>query len=97
MNVEVAYAGADFSACIALDLPCGARVADAVEASKLLSRAGLAERNVAYAVYGRPVAATRPLADGDRVEITLALVCDPATRRRALAKQTLAKKIRGLR
>ena len=86
MKVEVAYVGANFSACIALDLPCGARVADAVAASGFLSRDGLAERNVAYAVYGRLVAPSRPLADGDRVEITRPLVCDPATRRRALAK-----------
>lgn len=92
MKVAVAYVGADFSACIALDLPRGARVADAVEASGLLSRVGLAEPHLAYAVYGRPVAASRPLAEGDRVEITMPLVCDPATRRRALAKR-----IRGLR
>jgi putative ubiquitin-RnfH superfamily antitoxin RatB of RatAB toxin-antitoxin module len=92
VKVEVAYVGADFSACIGLDLPRGARVADAVEASGLRSRVGLAGRDLAYAVYGRAVAASRPLAEGDRVEITLPLVCDPVTRRHALAK-----KVRGLR
>ncbi|HEX7328499.1 MAG TPA: RnfH family protein [Casimicrobiaceae bacterium] len=97
MKVEVACVGGDFSACIGLDLPRGARVADAVEASGLLSRVGLAEHDLAYAVYGRPVAASRPLVEGDRVEITLPLVCDPATRRRALAKTVREKKVQGLR
>lgn len=82
----MAWVGDAFSACVALDLARGARVADAVTASRLLERVGLPADELAYAVFGRTAAADRPLADGDRVEITRPLVADPATRRRCLAK-----------
>lgn len=87
MRVEVAWVGTDFSARVELDLAAGSRVADAVAASGLLSRIGTSAGEIAYAVYGRSAAPDRLLAEGDRVEITRPLVCDPATRRRLVAKR----------
>lgn len=85
MNVEVAWVGPDFSALVALDLADGATVADAVAASGLLARIAKPGTELAYAVFGRSAAPSRPLAEGDRVEMTRPLVVDPATRRRLLA------------
>lgn len=67
---------------IALDLPAGACVRDA------LSAAGLAP-DAACAVHGVRVAADAPLADGDRVEVLRPLLIDPkeARRRRVAARR----------
>lgn len=67
---------------IALDLPTGACVRDA------LSAAGLAP-DAPCAVHGVCVAADAPLADGDRVEVLRPLLIDPkeARRRRVAARR----------
>jgi len=64
---------------VAVRLPAGATVRDAVAAS------GLAVDWSAVGIFGRRVAAEAPVSDGDRVEIYRPLVNDPkeARRRRA--------------
>lgn len=67
-----------------LALPVGATVAQA------LAAAGFdGEPPAAVAVFGETVAADRPLADGDRVELLRPLLLDPkeARRRRAAARK----------
>jgi len=69
---------------VALELPDGARVADA------LRRSGLDAPELAgIAVYGERVALDTLLHDGDRVELLRPLSVDPkqARRRRALAQR----------
>ena len=85
--VTVAYAAPGVEAQVAVDLPHGAVVADAVAASGLLDRLTLDPRTLAYAIFGQRAAPGTPLVDGDRVELTRPLQADPkeARRRRAAA------------
>ena len=88
MRVEVAYVGPAGEALVALDVAPGTTAADAVAQSRILERAE-APPGIGYAIFGRRVEASTPLADGDRVEITRPLACDPkiARRRRAERKR----------
>jgi putative ubiquitin-RnfH superfamily antitoxin RatB of RatAB toxin-antitoxin module len=88
MKVEVAYAGPEGHALLAVDLPNGATVADAIDKSGIVGRLGLFEATLGYAIYGQPARLGTPLADGDRVELLRPLVADPkeARRQRALEK-----------
>lgn len=80
MQVEVVQAWPRRHRTVALDLPPGATVAEAVAASGL-EPGGAA----AYAVYGKRVDADTTLRDGDRLELLRPLLLDPkeARRRRA--------------
>jgi putative ubiquitin-RnfH superfamily antitoxin RatB of RatAB toxin-antitoxin module len=68
-------------------LPAGATVADAVAASGLVARLGLARNAIAFAIYGQRADGAIPLRDGDRVEITRPLIADPKEARRTRAAQ----------
>ena len=89
MRVEVAWAGDGREALVALDLPEGASVDDAV--AKALP--DLAEKvrsgELVCAIFGRRVERYATLGGGDRVEVTRPLVVDPKTarRRRAAGKR----------
>ncbi len=85
MKVTVVWATRVVQDAVPLDLPEGATVADAVLHSGLVDAYGLDAGRLAFAVHGKRRAATAPIADGDRVEITRALVADPkeARHRRA--------------
>jgi hypothetical protein len=93
LRVEVVYAlpaGAD-SCFVDLDSSetPGRTVIDAVRASGMLERHPEIDlRRVRLGIYGKVVAASAPLAHGDRVEIYRPLAMDPkeARRRRALRK-----------
>lgn len=88
IRVEVAYALAERQWLLAVELPAGACVADAVEASGVVAAAGLSEP-LEFGVHGRRCAAGTLLADGDRVEIYRPLSFDPMqSRRRRAAKAT---------
>ena len=84
LRVEVVFALPRRHASAVLDLPAGATVDDAVQASGL-PRDGIA----GYAVFGERVAADTPLRDGDRVELLRPLQADPkdARRRRAVSQR----------
>ncbi len=86
--VTVVYALPTGVTEIALDLPEGSRVADA------LARSGIAERHTgidltkaAVGIYGVRVAQDAILGDHDRVEIYRPLRADPKERRRHRAAQ----------
>ena len=85
VRVVVAYAAPGVELVIPLELPDGARVQDAVAASRIAERAGMDVDTSVCAIFGRRVAAGTRLAYGDRVEITRPLACDPKTARRARA------------
>ena len=88
VRVAVAYIAPGIELLIPLELPDGASVQDAVAAARLGERTGGANVDTsACAIFGRRVAPETRLADGDRIEITRPLVCDPKTARRARVRR----------
>lgn len=85
LAIVVAYAAPGVEAIVPLTLPAGASVAQAVAASGLCERYGLAAGAVAFAIHGRRADGDARLSDGDRVEITRPLVADAKAIRRARA------------
>ena len=84
--MEVAYALADRQWLLAVELPAGASVADAVAASGIGAAAGLSGA-LDVGVFGRRCAAKTLLREGDRVGIYRPLSFDPMeSRRRRVAK-----------
>jgi putative ubiquitin-RnfH superfamily antitoxin RatB of RatAB toxin-antitoxin module len=86
LRIEVVYALPDREEALTVRLPQGATVADAVRASGILARyphIDIARQPLG--IYGKRVASSTPLANGDRVEIYRPLEVDPkeARRRRA--------------
>ncbi len=88
MNVTVVWAAPGVQDVVPVRLPSGATVADAVARSRLVEHYGLDAARLRFAVFGKRAAADAALDDGDRVEITRALVADPkeSRRRRALSQ-----------
>src|SRR5262245_22928141 len=87
VSVVVAYAIPSIEALVAVTLPVGAVVADAVAASGLLDRYALDPRMLGYAIFGQRARPSTPLVAGDRVELTRPLVADPKDARRRRAAQ----------
>jgi putative ubiquitin-RnfH superfamily antitoxin RatB of RatAB toxin-antitoxin module len=90
MRIEVVYALPDRHDVSQLELPAGSTVREAIQAS------GIARRHPGidlsrFGIFGRPVAADAPLADGDRVEIYRPLALDPKEARRERAKKRLRR------
>lgn len=66
-----------------LRLPAGACVADALRASRIAAEVAPEVLDTLLpGVWGRKAAATRPLRDGDRVELYRPLLVDPKVARR---------------
>lgn len=86
MNVTVVWATLAIQDVVAVELPRGATVAEAVEKSGLIAQYGLDVTRVGFAIHGRRMAADAPLADGDRVDITRPLEVDPKAARIARAR-----------
>jgi putative ubiquitin-RnfH superfamily antitoxin RatB of RatAB toxin-antitoxin module len=89
LRIEVVYALPESEDAVQLTLSAGAKVRDAVLASGILERhpqIDLGRHKIG--IYGKVVAASALLADGDRVEIYRPLLLDPkeARRRRARSK-----------
>jgi len=84
LRVEVVYAAAPHDVrSIALTLPAGATVADALRASQLLQGLSAAAADALQAgIWGRATALDARLRDGDRVELTRGLLVDPKEARR---------------
>jgi uncharacterized protein len=87
MRIEVIYALPQKQERIALNLPPGSTVLDAIQASGLLQRVPQIEFGRA-GVWGRPVSAETRLRDLDRVEIYRPLIADPKEVRRKRAAVT---------
>jgi hypothetical protein len=91
IEVEVAYARADRQRIVTLKLAPGATALDAVRASGLaLEFADINLDQLRLGVFGKVVAADRPLRARDRVEIYRPLLADPkeVRRRRAAERKT---------
>lgn len=94
LSVSVCFAMPDRYWCVALRLEPEATVARALAASGLTEvLAGVDLARAAVGVFGKRVARTHRLADGDRVEIYRPLTFDPkdSRRRRAQHRQRLRK------
>lgn len=81
--VEVVYATPDVQASVLVPYEPGLTAHRAVERSGLLERfREIRAQPLVLGVFGRRVAASDPVAPGDRVEICRALLRDPRARRR---------------
>ncbi|WP_157266690.1 RnfH family protein [Azohydromonas aeria] len=97
MRIEVVFSAAPRQVeVVPLELPDGATLRDAVEASGLLSRhPHFGPQSLSLSVWGRPQPAEHPLREGDRVELCRGLLVDPKEARRLRYKgQGGAKKKR---
>ncbi len=72
---------------VALQLPAGSTLAQALQASGLLQRHGLQPETLAVGVWGRLKPLHSVLRDGDRVEIYRPLQVDPKEARRQRYRQ----------
>lgn len=87
MRVCVAYVAPDSELLVALELADGAIVDDALRASGIVERIGVPDA-AGLAVFGRRVSGATVLRDGDRVEVTRPLLCDPKAVRRDRAARS---------
>lgn len=86
MDVEVAYAEPERQVVLALKVPAGTSVRDAVELSGVLERfPRIPWPGVDVGIFGRRVSPCAPLSPGDRVEIYRPLQVDPKQARRLRA------------
>lgn len=100
-SLQVAVAGSDRPGTafeIAVQVPAGATVIDAIRASGALERHPLLDiSTAALGIWGRAALPTTPLGSGDRVEIYRPLAIDPkeARRRRAAELRDASRKKAG--
>ena len=88
LRIEVVYSAAPREVeIVALDLPAGSTVADALLRSGLPSRHGLDAQLLRCGVWGRVQPLDHPLRDGDRVEVYRPLLVDPKEARRLRYKR----------
>lgn len=93
ITVEVAYALPEAQEVVALQLPAGTLLRDAIERSGLLDRHP--EIDLTHApcgIYARPARLDTVLRDRDRVEIYRPLIADPKEARRKRAERDRAAK-----
>ncbi len=83
MRIEVIRAWPHRFETVTLDLPEGARVADAISASGFADDPEI----TGYAVHGVVARAETELRDGDRVELLRPLTLDPKEARRRRARK----------
>jgi putative ubiquitin-RnfH superfamily antitoxin RatB of RatAB toxin-antitoxin module len=83
LGVEVVYCPAPGAAdCVRLSLPVGTTAAQALQASGMLGRHGLAGMEVRVGVWSRLCDPDTVLRDRDRVEVYRPLTVDPKEARR---------------
>ena len=89
LHVTVAWSARPGEACeVAVELPAGARVLDAIRASGAMQgEAAVDISTQAVGIWGRSVGLEARLADGDRVEIYRELLMDPKEARRRRAER----------
>lgn len=88
MRIEVAYSPAPRQVdLVALTLPTGSLLEQALRASGLLERHELTLAALRCGVWGRTQTLDHPLRDGDRVEVYRALLVDPKEARRLRYKR----------
>ncbi len=95
MKVSLAIAGPGRQDVVALELPRGATVAEALEAARGLAEfAGVAWDTFEVGVWSRPVATQTVLREGDRVELYRPLIADAKRQRRSRAGARAPKRPR---
>jgi putative ubiquitin-RnfH superfamily antitoxin RatB of RatAB toxin-antitoxin module len=99
LSIEVCYAAADTQTLIPVDLPEGATLRQALEASGILQRYPAIDLNTQkVGVFGKLKPLDAALADHDRVEIYRPLLVDPKlSRQRRVEKTRKAGSIEGRR
>jgi putative ubiquitin-RnfH superfamily antitoxin RatB of RatAB toxin-antitoxin module len=85
VRVHVAYVGPEGEFVVALVVPEGTTVADALHLAGAARRIGVPPDADGLAIFGQRVDGSTPLRDGDRIEITRPLACDPKVARRSRA------------
>jgi putative ubiquitin-RnfH superfamily antitoxin RatB of RatAB toxin-antitoxin module len=95
LEAEVVYALPGEEDAVAVRLPPGATLLDAVQASGMLTRhAELQEKPLKLGVYGTLKPVESPVKTGDRIEIYRPLTLDPKeARRRRARKKTRATRV----
>jgi len=89
LRIEVVHATPQRQVLLAVTVPAGCTVAQAIERSGIRAQfPGLAVDPEAVGTFGRKVPADHPLQDGDRVEIYRPLLADPREVRRQRAART---------
>lgn len=89
--IEVAYALPGAQDVVALQVPAGTTLRDAIERSGLLARhPDIDLTRAACGIYARPARLDTVLRDRDRVEIYRPLIADPKAARRRRAEQNSA-------
>lgn len=93
LTIEVVYALPQQQELIAVQLPRGSTLAQAVVQSGLLAQyPELSLERTAVGIFGRQCAADTVLEDGDRVELYRPLQVDPKARRRRRARTALGRR-----
>lgn len=93
MKIEVCYALPDKQEIVRLDLPEGALLEQAVQASGLCGKyPEISLDQGKFGVYGKICRVDTVLRDGDRVEIYRPLIADPKEVRRKRAEEGKAMK-----
>lgn len=88
IRISVVYALPEQQVQVALEVPAGTNVGEAVARCGLLQRfPQIAAQPLACAIYSRPVALGELLSEGDRIEILRPLQIDPKEARRRAAAQ----------
>lgn len=85
LGIEVAYAGPEGQAVVALSVPAGSTAWTAVELALPRLPAGVMPDPQRLGIFAKKVAADRILEEGDRVEIYRGLSMDPMEARRKRA------------
>jgi hypothetical protein len=89
VRAQVCYAGPEGQFLLAVDLPPGATLGDAIDASGLRARVpGLVVDDRHVGVFSKPRPLATPLRDGDRVEVYRPLRIDPRDARRERAAKS---------
>jgi uncharacterized protein len=92
INVEIVYAQTQRSIAKSLELPQGARIADALaQAASDQEFSGVDLANAAVGIFGKVAPRDQLLKEGDRIEIYRPLLEEPKVARR---KQARAQKTR---
>ncbi|MEO5624218.1 MAG: RnfH family protein [Dokdonella sp.] len=94
--VEVAYAEPGRQFLRLIQLPAGARVADAIAASGVAAHCAIDVDTLVAGVWSKVVQRDTQLRDGDRVELYRVLKVDPKDSRRRRAERVSGKR-RGTR
>ena len=91
LRIEVVYALAETQDLVTLEMEEGASARDAIEASGVAGRLGLASADLALGISGKRIQPQRLLRAGDRIEILRPLATDPKEARRLRARRRLRR------